>query len=387
VLVTGFYVLFGWRSYVERDRYLEHLRPFMAGPRVYDALLKQDPLQVDEAGAFAALCGGVLEARVAYLGAVGPLAVLAGPPLAYPPDTAPLAVFPDATAGGAAPDRLCFSVDPDRYGGAQWAVPLWSERGLIGLLLLGRKKSGGLYTQEEIEIARASAERLIDTLACARMAQTLMALQRRRLTDHQVENRRVHRAVHDEVLPRLHAAMLTAGASADTWTTETRPQLMEVHRQLSDLLRDMPPPTGLALARHGVVGMLRQAIENEFAESLDAVSWEIDPAAEEQARALPPVAAEVLFYAACEAIRNAARHGRGAGPQRPLHLRIAVTVNDAIETVIEDDGVGFDAMGGNAGRHGIALHGTMMAVVSGRWLTESAADRGTRVTLSIPLRP
>ena len=48
-------------------------------------------------------------------------------------------------------------------------MPLWSERGLIGVLLLGEKRDGGLYTQEEIEIARASGERLIDTQASAEM--------------------------------------------------------------------------------------------------------------------------------------------------------------------------------------------------------------------------
>jgi len=50
-----------------------------------------------------------------------------------------------------------------------WAIPLWSERGLIGILLLGEKVNGGLYTQEEIEIARASGERLIDTRASAEL--------------------------------------------------------------------------------------------------------------------------------------------------------------------------------------------------------------------------
>ena len=27
---------------------------------------------------------------------------------------------------------MCIDVDPLRYAGAAWAVPLWSERGLIG---------------------------------------------------------------------------------------------------------------------------------------------------------------------------------------------------------------------------------------------------------------
>ena len=87
-----------------------------------------------------------------------------------------------------------------------WAVPLWSERGLIGVLLLGDKRDGGLYTQEEIEIARASGERLIDTQASAEMARRLMALQRQRLADSQVLDRRARRVLHDDVLPRLHTA-------------------------------------------------------------------------------------------------------------------------------------------------------------------------------------
>ena len=82
-----------------------------------------------------------------------------------------------------APETACLPLDPAQFGGAAWAVPLWSERGLVGVLLLGDKRDGGLYTQEEIEIARASGERLMDTLATAEMARRLMALQRQRLAE------------------------------------------------------------------------------------------------------------------------------------------------------------------------------------------------------------
>src|SRR4029079_16905698 len=96
--------------------------------------------------------------------------------------------------------------------GAVWAVPLWSERGLIGALLLGDKRDGGLYTQEEIEIARATGERLIDTRGSAEQARRLMALQRQRLAESQVVDRRTRRVLHDDVLPRLHTAMLMLSA-------------------------------------------------------------------------------------------------------------------------------------------------------------------------------
>ena len=39
---------------------------------------------------------------------------------------------------------------------------------------------------------------------------------------------------------------------------------------------------------------------------------------------LPLFASEVIFFAAQEAIRNAAKHGRGGDAQRPLHLDVAL---------------------------------------------------------------
>jgi hypothetical protein len=112
-------------------------------------------------------------------------------------------------------------------GGASWAVPLWSERGLIGVLLLGEKRNGSLYTQEEIEIARASGERLIDLQASAEMSRRLMAIQRQRLAQNRVVDRRTRRMLHDEVLPRLHAAMLTLPPEA----SDVAGQLGEIHHQ------------------------------------------------------------------------------------------------------------------------------------------------------------
>jgi hypothetical protein len=56
-------------------------------------------------------------------------------------------------------------------------------------LVLGEKVSG-LYTQEEIDIARAGGERLLDSLASAELARRLVVLQRQRLAESQVLDRR-----------------------------------------------------------------------------------------------------------------------------------------------------------------------------------------------------
>jgi signal transduction histidine kinase len=398
ILMTFFYALFSWRSFAERERYIDHLRPFVASQRLYEHLLTPSaPPEVDAATPFRALCEDVLGARLAYLAALGPLAPLVGPALSYPGGAlASLRSLRSLPAPGElaaqfnSPQTMCLPLDPASYGGASWAVPLWSERGLIGVLLLGEKRDGGLYTQEEIEIARASGERLIDTRASAEMARRLMALQRQRLAESQVLDRQARRVLHDEVLPYLHTAMLTLGGGpADAVTL-----LANVHRQLSDLLREMPATAAPEVARLGLVEALRKAVDGELGSAFDEVSWHVEPGAEREARAIPLLAAEVLFYAAREVIRNAARYGRGEDAARPLHLRVEVAWRDGLEILIEDDGVGLEiTTGANGGSvrqgsgQGLALHSTMMAVVGGALAVESVPGAYTRVSLTLPLQP
>jgi signal transduction histidine kinase len=305
------------------------------------------------------------------------------------------------------------------------------------VLLLGEKRDGGLYTQEEIEIARASGERLIDTQASIELARRLMALQRQRLAQTQVLDRQTRRILHDDILPSLHAAMLmlsndrrsirqaqdeppTADRRSETGddlstlnplrepstsTPNVQPPtpnlqspisnlqspislLTDIHRQISDLLREMPPATAPDVARLGLIEALRRVVDYELPNAFDEVVWQIEPEAEQKAGAIPDLTTEVLFYAAREAMRNAARHGRAEGA-RLLHLTIALTWRDGWELIIQDNGVGLAASGENLrvdsgqGR-GLALHSTMMAVVGGTLAVESAPGAYTRVTLSLP---
>ena len=438
ILMTLFYALLSWRSYADRERSMDDLRPFVASQRLYERMLRPAaPPEIDISQLFRALCEDVLGTRVAYLAALGPLAPLVGLGLAYPdegrrtkderPKTAdelssagddgdrsafargPSSLLPTALDELAAkfrsPQTMCIPLDPAGYGGAVWAVPLWSERGLIGMLLLGDKRDGGLYTQEEIEIARATGERLIDTQASGEMARRLMVLQRQRLAESQVVDRRTRRVLHDDVLPRLHTAMLMlsaqesvvrgpaslAGDKEQRTTdkgqyTEAVALLADVHHQIANLLHAMPATAAPEVARLGLIGALRQAIDGEFGSAFDDVRWQIEPEAEQAAWSIPALTAEVFFYAAREAIRNAARYGRNGDSTRPLHLTIAVAWRGGLEMAIEDDGVGMDTAGAvtQGSGHGLGLHGTMMAVVGGTLTAESMPGQYTRVALKLP---
>lgn len=291
--------------------------------------------------------------------------------------------------------------------------------GLIGLLLLGDKLSGGLYTQEEIDIARAGGERLIDTLASAELARRLVVLQRQRLSESLVLDRRTRRVLHDDVLPQLHAAMLHLHAltvrtnrQAATWPADEAIHLLTgAHRQLSELLRELPARPEPEVARLGLFDALRRLAAGEFAHGFDSLNWQIDPRAEKQTTRLPPLAAEVLFYAAREAMRNAARHGRHDGASTPLNLLISAAWNDqpgpgtarGLRLTVEDNGVGVPESPGvpdgagvpegtsqpidperpGAGQ-GLALHSTLLAVVGGTLTLQSNPGQFTRVVLCLP---
>jgi signal transduction histidine kinase len=409
ILMTLFFALLSWRSFAERERTMDHLRPFVASPRLYEHLLAPSPssaLDLDARALFRALCDDVLGVSVAYLAPLGPLTPLVGSALTYP-EGRPL---PAALSGIAAEfdssQAMYVPLDPARYGDATWAVPLRSEQGLIGVLLLGEKQDEGLYSQEEIEIAQASGERLMDTLASIEVARRLLALQRQRLAESRdygelsraVFDQRARRLLHDEVLPLLHTVMLTLSGSqerANSSTDDPLHLLADAHRQISNLIREMPAVVAPEIERFGLVGALEGVVAGELSGVFDEVTWQVDDKAEAKARALPPLAAEVLFYAAREAMRNAAHHGRDESGERSLCLGVSVAWREPaaglgqgrLEILIEDDGVGLptSALSGDDGGQGLALHSTMMAVIGGTLAIESLPGVHTRVLLTLPI--
>jgi len=430
MLLAVSYALFSWRSSVEREDFIDHLRPFVASQHLYEHLLQREdtrPEMADEAraqGQFRALCEGFLNAQSAHLIPLGPLAMLAPTPLSHGSGEAPAAgALRGIAARFGSPRLACLAVEPEAFGGASWAVPLWGERGVIGVLLLGPRRGGGLYAQEEIEIARASGERLLDAQAGTAMAGRLMNLQRRRLAESQIIDRRARRVLHDDILPQLHTAMLQLSVSSEEKVQQGVQQLGEVHRAIAEVLREMPLSTTPEWRRRGLAHSLREMAEHEFGAAFDSIEWSIEDRAHERARALPPLTGETLFYAAREAIRNAARYARASSPshpspgttqpagtstcstqsegstensgsgERPLRLRVAISGAQGLLIEIEDDGIGLPSsglapsMGGesNGGSgSGLALHSTLLAVVGGSLSIESEPGRFTRVSIALP---
>ena len=126
LLMTAFFALLSWRSYVEWEQAMQQLRPFVASQRWYDALIDAHAGAPGLAAPFQALCADLLNTTIAYLIPTGPTAAFVAP-LSYP-STAPCPALGTLTQQDLQPAELILAVDPAHYGGASWAVPLWREQ-------------------------------------------------------------------------------------------------------------------------------------------------------------------------------------------------------------------------------------------------------------------
>lgn len=384
VLIVGLFALFGWRSFAEREQFMIKLRPFVRSQRLIHHLLDGENEAIPRAGElFAAVCHDILNTQHAQLIPMGSLAPLAGQTLCYPPNSKPKNLPPPYTLFST--ETNIVALPSDQYSEFLWAIPLWAERGLIGALLVDKKVDGGLYTQEEVEIARATGERIVDMLAGEHMAQRLMTLQRKRLAEYRVMDLRTRRILHDETLPALHTAVLSlSGLSHDNPALRgVIDTLTEVHKQISDLIHTTPKIS--ATTRHGDLSdTIRTLVNNEFAGEFTRVHWHIAP----NLPAVEMLAQEVIVGAVREVIRNAAIHGRGGQAERRIVLSISLEQTDeALIITVEDDGVGLDYPhhadnGGSGG--GLALHSTMLAVIGGYLSVSARQDGGTQVVITVP---
>src|SRR5258706_9838125 len=85
--------------------------------------------------------------------------------------------------------------------------------------------------------------------------------------------------------------------------------------------------------------MLEQASKNAFDEVEWCVSDETSAYIDE---VTPPAIAELIFAAAQEALRNAARHARGSDVHRRLRLLLKYSWNPddhSLDLIVADDGV------------------------------------------------
>lgn len=392
VLITAIYAVLGWSSFIEQDHYVRSLRPFISSQHLYDQLILQNPdaYSLEITAAFNALCSDILGVKQAYLVPLGIFSPLVGSALAYPENIGvPEKETRLLEIQKAISTNIGFSPlllpDSGYLGQNAIAISLWSERGLIGALVLGEKVNNSLFSQEEIDIARTVGERLIDNKASNELAHRLIELERQHLSETRVIDQQTRRVLHDDILPRLQSVMIYL-ATGPAGTERPIQQLGEIHHQLSDLMHELPMIIEPEITESGLVGALKLSIESEYRPYFSSLAWQVDEKVAENIHSITPYVSNVLYHATREAVRNAAHHGRQAETDHPINLQIAITWQDELVICIQDDGIGFDpaSKNGIVRGQGLALHSTLMAVVGGSLAIESIAGKRTQVILKLP---
>src|SRR5207253_8987547 len=107
-----------------------------------------------------------------------------------------------------------------------WVFPIYDERGLVATLYLGPRQDGGAFTHEDMDLAHACGQRILDTLGDHEAMQPVAALLRRRIVDVKLLGAQHRRILDDDSRPQRHLALfrfetLRAGLAPDKQTKDS----------------------------------------------------------------------------------------------------------------------------------------------------------------------
>jgi len=403
------YALFTWRSHTAHDRYIALLGPFVRSTSLSHWLNTDlQKTEQDLGNLFFHLCHDVLAIQFAYL------TVAAGTlkrnfSYRWPNETVLGSKLVTHNKKGnidaEAPKRIQITLHGQHM--ICWVLPIFDERGLVAALYLGPREDGGAFTEEDMDLAQACGQRILDTLGDHEAMQAVAGLLRRRTVDVKLLGAQQRRVLHDEILPQMHLALLrletlrsvsTMQADAhesvassevgrEQGLNEAIELISDAHRRLATMMRTTAPGAPHRLERDGMMHAIHTMLEQDFQNAFDEIEWQVS---EETAMAIdeviPPAIAELIFGAVQEALRNAARHGRGNDVHRHLRLTLSAAYNRErhyLEVVVADDGVGIVSTGNatTGTGSGLLTHSALLAIAGGSLNIKSSPGQGVTVKI------
>ena len=411
-LAAGAYALFTWRSYTAHDRYIALLGPFVRSTSLSHWLNTDlQKTEQDLENLFFHLCHDVLAVQFAYLTVTAgtlkrnfnyrwPQEAVLGSKL--------IALNKRGNIDAESPKRVQITLHGQPM--ICWVLPIFDERGLVAALYLGPRDDGGAFTEEDMALAQACGQRILDTLGDHEAMQAVAGLLRRRIVDVKLLGAQQRRVMHDEILPQMHLALLrleTLRSTSDMKQSDPeslessevcREQVLheaidtisDAHRRLATMMRTTAPGAPHRLERDGMMHAIRTMLEQDFQSAFDEIEWYVS---EETATAIdevtPPAIAELIFAAVQEALRNAARHARGRDVHRHLRLTLSASYNREgpyLEVIVADNGVGItsasSATTGTGG--GLLTHSALLAIAGGSLNIKSSPGEGVTVKILLP---
>jgi two-component sensor histidine kinase len=376
----------------EAEARMDVLRPFIGSEGVFEqALLEKEKGSTNLLDLLAVLCNSLAPTDYACIIPVDELAALLSTSIIYPAHH-PL---PDITSAIATArhaleeDKRSIAFrESETLAVNGWIIPLKQGTTIRGVLMLGNPRRDVIYTEEEIEIASAVGLRVLDTLVSRAIATQLLQAQRQQIVASQYADHQSRRIIHDEILPDLQASLVrfsTTPASQSVEGHKMIASLTTIHQQLATVLRTMPQAQHARIHAGDVLTALHELVEHEMADAFSEVTWQIEPTSATILGKLPDLTGEIIFSAAREACRNAARYGAKDANQPPC-ITISAETGENVIITISDNGAGIASNGSRSQGtgQGLALHSTLLAILGGALIVTSAPEKGTSVTISVP---
>jgi signal transduction histidine kinase len=389
ILLGAFFAWITWRYLIERDNAIHQVRPILTSPKLLPMIMKQSgnfQIDPDLLTSFQVLARDILEVDRALLAPREGSPSLDIKPLYYPVIIPTPDIHADIFAKISKDSRgIGVPLQAVESSGFTWLVPLWSERGLNGMLFLGAKEDGSFISQEEIELGRAACERMLDIATSAELSNRLIKLQQLRFSEQSIIDQRPRRVLHDEVLPTLHSAMLQISRSEKN-KESTLLLLSNTHRMISNLLKELPSAYSPQFEHIGLTQAIRKLTIEEFSLYFNKINYQWEEIDEIKLNDISQLKKEVMYYAAREAIRNSALHANPTTGEEKVTLTICITTSTDINIIVQDNGSGVrkekDPSTGSG--QGLAIHSTLMELIGGRLSIESEPGSFTRVSLTCP---
>ncbi|GGL48361.1 histidine kinase [Microlunatus endophyticus] len=256
--------------------------------------------------------------------------------------------------------------------GAVMALPLATEQGMAGAVVVGRTRNSRRFSESDLEMAGSFAEQaaLAMELAEARTNQERLAL----LQDRD----RIARDLHDHVIQRLFAVGLSVQSiAASLPNSDPAARLIDIVGDLDETIREI---------RTAIFALRDPGAEHSLRSAVMSVVSDVGPALPERPEVIfvgpldtmadPGVISDVGAVVR-EGLTNIARHAHA----RHAGVRVEATPGE-LEVYINDDGMGIGDTGRRSGLDNLRRRAEEYG---GALNVTSSPGLGTNLSWTIPL--
>jgi signal transduction histidine kinase len=260
------------------------------------------------------------------------------------------------------------------------SFPLIDQGEVVGQLQVARRAPAEAFHQADRRLLENLARQAGPAVHAVLLAEALQYSRLRLVTAREEERRRLRRDLHDGLGPQLASLRLKVDAirnNFDQDPAKSKQLLLEVKEQIGAAIVDvrrtvygLRPP---ALDQLGLISAIREHVRSQ-GEQNDLQISVVGP------ETLPPLPAAIevaAYLVALEGLTNIVRHAHAS------HGYVGICLSGALHLVVADDGVGLPSS--YLAGVGLTSMRERVAELDGSFSISSAADKGTRIEVCLPL--